>query len=133
MRLLLDTHVWIWTQEKPQELGAETTRQIIDRRQSLFVSTVSTLEIARLVSVGMIEVQGSLDSWVQDTLESLDCRTLEVSHKVAIGAYSLPQPFHKDPADRVIAATARIHDLTLVTAHQRLLAYPHVHTLDARS
>ncbi len=133
MRLLLDTHVWIWTQEEVERLGAETTRALVDPETSLHVSTVSTLEIARLVAVGTIELSGTLESWVEETLDSLLCSTIEISHEIAAGAYALPKGLHKDPADRILVATARQHDLSLLTADERILDYDAVQTLDART
>ena len=132
MRLLLDTHVWIWTQEEVERLGAETTKVLIDPETRLHASTISTLEIARLVAVGTIELTGSLESWVEETLDSLLCSTIEISHEIAAASYSLPSGLHKDPADRILVATARLHDLTLVTADERILGYSGVRSVDAR-
>jgi PIN domain nuclease of toxin-antitoxin system len=129
---LLDTHVWIWSQEATEKPGRRTTRLLTDSRNGLYVSTVSTLEIAQLAKDGIIAFSGSLDSWVSETLDALACGTLEISHPIAIGAYSLPGKFHKDPADRLLVATARIHDLTLVTMDERILRYSHVKSHDAR-
>ncbi len=61
------------------------------------------------------------------------CSTLEVSHEIAAAAYSLPSGLHKDPADRILVATARLHDLTLLTADERILDYGDIRTLDART
>ena len=133
MRLLLDTHVWIWSQEAVDRLGTETTRALVDPETSLFVSTVSTLEIARLAALGTIELSGDLGSWVEETLASLLCSTIEISHEIAAGAHSLPAGLHKDPADRILVATARLHDLRLLTSDDRLLDYGGVQTLDARA
>lgn len=132
MSLLLDTHVWIWTQECPEKLGPETTASLLDPQTALHVSTISTVEIARLVAMGQIELEGSLRSWVRDTLDALRCSTLGISHEIAAGAYSLPAGFHRDPADRILASTARLADLTLLTADDKILAYPHVKSRDAR-
>lgn len=132
MSLLLDTHVWIWSQEQPDRLGPEATRLLTDPEVPLYVSTVSTLEIARLVATGAIELTGTLISWVTATLDSLGCKTVEISHAIAAEAYALPPGFHKDPADRLLAATARLEHLTLLTADERILDYPHVETLDAQ-
>ena len=132
MTFLLDTHVWIWSQEAPDKLGPRTTRLITDLRNALYVSTASTLEIARLLKDGTIELSGSISSWVAETLEALSCGTIEISHPIAIGAYSLPGGFHKDPADRLLVATARIHEMTLVTMDERILQYAHVRSQDAR-
>jgi PIN domain nuclease of toxin-antitoxin system len=130
--LLLDTHVWIWSQERPDRLGPEAKRLLTDPQIALYVSTVSTLEIARLVATGAIELTDSLNSWVTATLESLGCKTVETSHAIAAGAYALPPGFHQDPADRLLAATARLEHLTLLTADERILDYPHVETADAQ-
>ncbi len=132
MSLLLDTHVWVWSQECPEKLGPEAAACLKDPQTALHVSTISTLEIARLVTMGAIELDGSLKSWVNDTLDALRCSTLEISHEIAVGAYSLPAGFHKDPADRILASTARRFDLTLLTADEKLLGYPHVKSQDAR-
>ena len=133
MRLLLDTHVWIWSQEEVERLGTETTRALVDPETSLHVSTVSTLEIARLVALGTIELSGALESWVEETLDSLLGSTIEISHEIAAAAYSLPIGLHKAPADRLLVATARLHDLTLLTADERILDYEGAETLDART
>lgn len=132
MRLLLDTHVWIWSQECAEKLGATAVKDLKQGDTSIFVSPVSTLEIARLVSGGRIELTGSVEGWVSDTSESLRCSTLEISHEIAAAAYDLPDDFHKDPADRLLVATARVHQLTLLTADERILAYRHVESRDAR-
>lgn len=132
MTLLLDTHVWIWSQEAPEKLGELTTRLLTDRQNVLYVSTISTLEIARLLMVGTVALSEPLTSWVSETLRALECGTMEISHQIAIEAYSLPGDFHKDPADRILVATARIYDLTLVTMDERILQYSHVTSQDAR-
>ena len=132
MSLLLDTHVWIWSQEQPDRLGPQATGLLTDPQVPLYVSTVSTLEIARLIATGAIELTGTLGSWVAATLDSLGCGTVEISHAIAAEAYALPAGFHKDPADRVLAATARLEHLTLLTADERILDHPRVETLDAR-
>jgi PIN domain nuclease of toxin-antitoxin system len=124
--------VWIWSQEAPEKLGELTTRLLTDRQNVLYVSTTSTLEIARLLMVGTVALSEPLTSWVSETLRALECGTMEISHQIAIEAYSLPGNFHKDPADRILVATARIYDLTLVTMDERILQYSHVTSQDAR-
>ncbi len=132
MNLLLDTHVWIWSQESPEECGPLTLDHLADHANSLYVATVSTLEIARLLDSGGLALRGSLQSWVRRTTDLLRSQTVEMSHDIAITSYTLPEPFHRDPADRILVATAKRLALTLVTADERILAYPHVRTLNAR-
>ena len=131
MNLLLDTHVWIWSQEDPERIGEQARQELLRNDRSVFVSTISTLEIARLAAIGLIELKGPLDLWVRDSLEALQATTIEISHRVAMGAYQLPGDFHKDPADRLIVATAREHELMRMSADRRILTYPSVESLDA--
>jgi len=100
---LLDTHVWIWTQEQPETIGAKTRALLETTSDDLCVSAVSSLEIARLVSGRLLELQGNLDRWVRTAIDSIEARSLDVDHRVAIEAYKLPGRFHKDPADRMLA------------------------------
>lgn len=132
MSFLLDTHVWIWTQEQPDAIGEKSRAVLETTSDELCISAVSSLEIARLVAGGLLELKGSLDRWVRTAVDSIEARSIGVDHPIAIEAYKLPGRFHKDPADRILVATARIHDLTLVTADERILAYRAVRTLDAR-
>jgi len=131
MNLLLDTHVWIWSQETPERIGEQARQEILRSDRAIYVSTISTLEIARLATIGLIELKGPLDLWVRESLEALQGTAIEISHQISMGAYQLPGDFHKDPADRLIVATAREHDLTLVTADHRIQLYQSVDTLDA--
>lgn len=132
MNLLLDTHVWIWSQESPDELGGIARERLANPANHLYLSTISTLEIARLVHGGSIELRGSLQSWIRRSTDALRSRTIELSHDIAMAAYALPEDFHKDPADRILVATAKHLGLTLVTADERILSSSHVRTLDAR-
>lgn len=133
MSLLLDTHVWIWSQVEPHRIGRKAMRRLEKAGERLFVSTISALEIARLVQVGLLELNGELEAWIKDSLEALQCSSIGLSHQAAIGAYQLPGSFHKDFADRVLVAIAREHQLALVTADERILNYGHVKTLNASS
>ncbi len=133
MTLLLDTHVWIWSQEQPEKLGRQTAQALLDSEHTNTVCTISTLEIARLVAVGTISLAIPLSTWITHSLNSLDATTLPVTHEIAAEAYALPSTFHKDPADRILVAAARLHELILLTADKRILQYPHVRTMDAQS
>ena len=132
MRLLLDTHVWIWSQEDMNQLGPQAKRSLLGAEHENHISTVSTLELARLVSIRAIELSISLQDWVERALQATQARTVQVSHQIALGAYTLPGTFHKDPADRILVATARHHEFTLLTADERILNYKDVRSRDAR-
>ena len=132
MRILLDTHVWIWSQESPEQLGPDARDTVADEANALLVSTASSLEIARLVWGGRLTLAGRLETWISESLNALLAETVPLTHEVAIAAYNLPGEFHRDPADRMLVATAVVYDLTFMTADERILAYPHLLSLDAR-
>ncbi len=132
MSLLLDTHVWLWSQEHSEKLGTHATSRLLDDCSQLYIATISTLEIARLISGGLIELNGSLKSWIYDSMELIQANSIELSHDIAREAYALPGDFHRDPADRILVATARVHKLTLLTADEKILAYAFVESVDAR-
>ena len=131
MRYLLDTHVWIWSQENPERLGTKTRRELADLDAERFISPISTLEIARLVHIGLLRLKHAFAEWKNLSLANLDAETIGLTHEIAWDAYNLPGKFHNDPADRVMVATARIERLTLVTADDLILKYPHVKVLCA--
>lgn len=132
MNLLLDTHVWIWAVETPERLGPKTRKALLDPAIPIAVCCVSTLEIARLVFSGDILFRIPLGDWVDQSLRHLRGDAYPVTHEIAQEAYRLPEPFHRDPADRQIVACARLHQLTLATADDRILKWKHVATIDAR-
>jgi len=96
------------------------------------VCTVSTLEIARLLAAGHIELSMPLRDWIQQSLAALAAETVPLTHEMAIEAYALPGAFHRDPVDRVLVAAARLQGWTLLTADDRILEYRDVRSLDAR-
>jgi len=89
------------------------------------------MEIARLVARGEIELACPLQEWVARSMTALKLRTIELDHASAIEAYALPEPFHPDPADRLLVAVARVHDLSIATADSRILQYGSVASLPA--
>ena len=107
-------------------------KALADPRNGRTVCCVSTLEIARLVAAGDIVLRVPLADWVEQTLIDLRAESIPVSHEIAVEAYRLPEPFHKDPADRQIVACSRLHGLRLATADDRILKWKHVASIDAR-
>lgn len=131
MKYLLDTHVWIWSQESPERLNIKTRRELADLDQERFVSSFSTLEIARLVYLGRLRLKHRFTEWKELSLAEIGASTVGLSHEIAWEAYNLPGTFHNDPVDRVLVATARVEKLTLITADDLILRYPHVKALRA--
>lgn len=132
MSLLLDTHVFVWAVSGPAHLGKHARQRLLDPKETLFVSAVSTLEIARLAALGQLELAAPVASWCDRAREALGAQSLAIDDAIAVEAYALPGSFHPDPADRLLVATARVRGHHLVTADKRILGYRQVHTLDAR-
>jgi len=132
MKLLLDTHVLVWAESMPERLGPETRTLLLDPANTLLVSPISTLEISRLIALSRINLRKSLMDWLSDARRHLAFEDAILSHHAAIDSYELPGDFHKDPADRMLVATARELHCLLVTADDLILNYPNVLTHDAR-
>jgi len=132
MILLLDTHVWLWAVEAPEKLGRRTKALLLAAGNDRLVSAISALEIARLCLDERIILSISPKKWMEDSARELRLQQVDVGFMIALEAYSLPDPFHRDPVDRVLVATARSNQATLLTADERILAYRHVRTGDCR-
>jgi PIN domain nuclease of toxin-antitoxin system len=86
----------------------------------LWLSPVSVWEALLLIERGKIEVDTQAPDWIREVLEAVPMREASLNHEVAIRSRTIDLP-HRDPADRFLAATAEIYDLTLVTEDERLL------------
>ena len=129
MRLLLDTHIWLWSLREPQRLSRRIARELDDPGNDLWLSPVSTWEALLLYAKRRIEVPGALTEWL--ALATQNLREAPLTHEIALAAHRLPSS-HADPADRFLAATAQVLDLILVTADARLLGLGDIKTLANR-
>lgn len=132
MKYLLDTYVWIKAETEPQALGPRCRSILADATNQLFVSCVSTLEIAQLAYRKRITLLTDLSEWVRRSCEHLQMQTIAVDHDIAIGAYNVPEHFHKDPADRVLVATSRIYQIPFVTTDEKIIHARITTCVDAR-
>ncbi len=132
MRLLLDTHVWIWSLVEPEQLRAETRSALSDPASELYLSPISVWELLLLVERGRIELAQDLEpeQWVASTLATTPLREAPLTWKIASRSRSLDLATD-DPADRFLAATAAERKLTLVTADRQLLSCAEISTLPA--
>ncbi|HEX4600238.1 MAG TPA: type II toxin-antitoxin system VapC family toxin [Gemmatimonadales bacterium] len=121
MRLLLDTHIWVWSQLDPDRLSRRVRTAFVDPAAELWLSSISVWEVLLLIERGRVTVTGEPSTWVEDALRAGPYREAPVTHRVALESRRVSLP-HQDPADRFLAATARVLDLALVTADARLLA-----------
>jgi len=129
LRLLLDTHIWLWSLQDPKRLGKRVHRELRDPENELWLSPISTWEALTLHEKGRVRLHGDLDEWV--AAATAPFREAPLTHEIAAEARRLPLP-QRDPADRFLAATARVLDLTLVTADASLLGLGEIATLGKR-
>ena len=123
LRYLLDSHAWLWLAG-----GVELQGRAIDlfttaaANGQLFLSPMSVWEIARKAQDGGIAVDGDVLPWIHRMVRTTDVQIADFTFDVALDTSQLPGQFHKDPVDRAIASTCRVHDLTLLTRDHMLLA-----------
>jgi len=126
---LLNTHIWIWLVTKNPRLSDPIKEAIEGHIQTgLGLSVMSCWEVSKLVERGRLSFSIPISEWVEQALEYPGIRLLELTPKIAIESTELPGEFHRDPADQIIVATARVHDILLLTVDAQILKYPHVKT-----
>ena len=128
MNLLLDTHIWIWSKSDPKRLGKRAAAALSNSTNELWLSPVSVWEALALMHKGRIRVENPF-AWVERAAEQL--REAPLTHEIVRTGLALPLS-HADPADRFLAATAKVLNLTLVTADQRLLGLGEIASLANR-
>ena len=120
MKLLLDTHIWIWSALDRKRLSKKVTSALESPKNELWLSPVSVWELLLLVEKGRVELDRPPARWITDVCAAAALRDAPLTRDVAIKSRNVPLS-HQDPADRFIAATARVYELTLVTGDRRLL------------
>ena len=120
MKLLLDTHVWIWSNLQPERLGRRAAKVLQDPRNEVWISPVTIWEILVLCGKGRLTLKGGPEAWISAALAGSSFREAPLTHEVALASDAVILP-HRDPADTFLAATAKVYDLTLVTADENLL------------
>jgi len=131
MGLLLDTHIWLWSLVDPDQLSPRVRVELASAGAELWLSPISVWEALRLARRGRLTVEGDLTRWIEDLLRATPRREASLTTEVAIASEQLDLP-HRDPADRFIVATAKVYDLTLVTADERLIRSGAVNVLPNR-
>jgi len=128
LKLLLDTHIWLWSLREPQRLSRLVLQELKSASNEIWLSPVSTWEALLLRAKGRIVIDD-----VEELLasSSKELREAPLTHEIVIAAARLPL-VHADPADRFLAATAEVLGLTLVTADRRLLGLGKIATMANR-
>jgi PIN domain nuclease of toxin-antitoxin system len=137
--LLLDTHVWIWSVQGDTRRVGRRARQLLARaeaRAEIRVSVMTVFEVAALHALGRLRLARPLDQWIREALRGAGVYLAEISPDIAIDAGAIPRESLADPLDRLLVASARQLDATLLTGDARILDYAsegrNVRVADAR-
>lgn len=120
MRLLLDTHIWLWSLLEPVRLAPAVAKALTDPDAEIWLSSISLWEAALLAERGRIEIVGEIQDWLAEAQARAPLSEAPLTHEIAMRSRSVDLP-HDDPADRFIAATSAVLGLTLVTSDRRIL------------
>lgn len=131
MKYLLDTHIWLWASMQADCLSRRIAKVLADSENELWLSPVSVWELTMLCRKGRFRVRPDIATWVAQTLLELRLTEAPLTVEVALAISSINFS-HGDPADHFLAATAKVFDLTLITADDHLLTLPGIRVLASR-
>ena len=125
--IVLDSHIWFWWTLRHPKLSNDYI-QIIQKNEStgLIISAISCWELALAHKKGKLLIPCSLDDWFKSALSYPGIVVQPLTTEIGRESVGLPEPFHRDPADRFIVATARVLKCPILTADEEILSYPHV-------
>jgi len=128
--IVLDTHIWVWWVHEDERL-TQAQREAITANETdtVGISAISCWEIAKLVEYGRLELPSPLEEWFEQALNYPGVQLLALTPEIAIESTRLPGEFHRDPADQIVVATARVYGCSLVTLDDKILNYSHVTTI----
>jgi PIN domain nuclease of toxin-antitoxin system len=131
MSIFLDTHTWVWWVTEDRRLSRTASRTIQDasRGDGVSLSMISIWEVAKKVEKGQLVLDRPVREWIESALSVPGLVLVELTPAVLIESCDLPQPFHGDPADQMIVASARHDRARLVTKDENLRRYSHVQTI----
>jgi PIN domain nuclease of toxin-antitoxin system len=129
LKLLLDTHIWLWSLREPKRLSRRIEGELRNADNELWISPVSTWEALVLSAKGRLDLHESPAAWMRHATAGF--REAPLTHEIALASQQLAFT-HNDPADRFLAATAKVLGLVLVTADERLLGMGDIGTLANR-
>ena len=127
--MVLDTHIWIWwvsgsNQLHPKHMAA------INNAGLLYINTISCWEVAKLVELNRLVLSIDVLNWLQIALTYPKVQLIPLTPEIIVESTRLPGTFHKDPADQLIVATARILNCPVLTVDAKILNYPYVEVVE---
>ena len=131
MPTFLDTHAWVWwvTEDRRLSRKARETIDAAARGEGAWLSAVSIWEVAKKVEKKQLVLDRPVRDWMDQALGVTGLMLAELTPAILLESCELPSPFHGDPADQMIVASARHHQAVLITRDRKLRTYPHVQTI----
>ena len=131
MKYLLDTHTWIWWNMSPKKLSAKVHFLLSNHREyeELLISAISVWEFCKLLEKERLGISCDPQEWIAVALDMPKLRLVPLSTTIAYQSTTLVKPFHGDPADQIIVATAREENATVLTKDKLIRNYDQVNTL----
>lgn len=125
--IIIDTHIWIWWVTNSPSLNKDH-RSFLEKQKDdeIVINSISCWEVAKLVELGKLELNISVEQWLKEAIDYYNITVLPLDIPVIVESTRLPGNFHKDPADQLIVASARVLDIPLLTADAKILKYPFV-------
>ena len=120
MRLLLDTHIWLWSLLEPERLARRVARMLENPKHELWLSPISVWEVGALIDRKRVRLKTDAGTWLKRALQAAPLTDAPLTREVALETANIILS-HRDPADRFLAATARYYNLVLLTSDERLL------------
>lgn len=130
--IVLDTHTLIWWVDSPQKLSKKAKNlieQAKTKEKSILVSSITTFEIYLLIKSGKLELATHPDIWLEKIESLISIKFIPVDNRVAAFSVNLPDFSNKDPADRMIVATALLYGTKLITSDEKIMNYKKVQTI----
>ena len=130
--IVIDTHVLLWWINRDQNLSTNAAKAIHETLaggSEVIVSSISAWEIARLITAGRLVLSVDVENWLDEVTQVEGVRFVPVDNEIGIKSTMLPGEFHRDPADRMIVATARKLAIPLVTADEKIRTCQHLKTI----
>ncbi|MFC1616810.1 type II toxin-antitoxin system VapC family toxin [Candidatus Margulisiibacteriota bacterium] len=131
MKYLLDTHTWIWINLHPEKLTKKIRSLLINNSnyEELLISAISIWEFCKLLEKKRLVISCDPEEWIHKALEIPKLRFVNITPLISYKSTSLPRPFHEDPADQIIVATAREENATIITKDKLISEYEYVRSI----
>jgi PIN domain nuclease of toxin-antitoxin system len=129
--VVLDTHVWVWWAHGDSRLPSALRAYLDAQQAAIGVSAISCWEVAKLVELQRLALSRAVGEWLDLALAYPGVQLLALTPRIAVESTQLPGTFHRDPADQIIVATARVFGCPLFTLDSKILSYPHVQALSS--